>query len=38
MHIVIIGSGMAGIILAEELRKRSADTRITVLTRETHGY
>ena len=38
MHIVIIGSGMAGITLAEELRKRSAETRITVLTRETHGY
>lgn len=38
MHIVIIGSGMAGITLAEELRKRSTETRITVLTRETHGY
>ena len=38
MHIVIIGSGMAGINLAEELRKRSTETRITVLTRETHGY
>ena len=38
MHIVIIGSGMAGIILAEELRKLSPATRLTVLTQETHGY
>ena len=38
MHIVIIGSGMAGIILAEELRKLSPATRLTVLTHETHGY
>lgn len=38
MHIVIIGSGMAGILLAEELHKLSPDTRLTVLTRETHGY
>ena len=38
MHIVIIGSGMAGIILTEELRKLSPDTRLTVLTQETHGY
>ena len=38
MHIVIIGSGMAGIILAEELRKLSPDARLTVLTQETHGY
>jgi NAD(P)H-nitrite reductase large subunit len=38
MHIVIIGSGMAGIILAEELRKHSPEARLTVLTLETHGY
>lgn len=38
MHIVIIGSGMAGITLAEELRKLSPESRITVLTQETHGY
>ena len=38
MHTVIIGSGMAGITLAEELRKHAPDTRLTVLTHETHGY
>ena len=38
MHLVIIGSGMAGVILAEELRKLSPATRLTVLTQETHGY
>lgn len=38
MDIVIIGSGMAGITLAEELRKLSPAATLTVLTRETHGY
>jgi NAD(P)H-nitrite reductase large subunit len=38
MRIVIIGSGMAGIILAEELRKHASEARLTVLTLETHGY
>jgi NAD(P)H-nitrite reductase large subunit len=38
MRIVIIGSGMAGIILAEELRKHSPEARLTVLTLETNGY
>lgn len=38
MSIVIIGSGIAGISLAEELRKLSPDQRVCVLTRETHGY
>jgi NAD(P)H-nitrite reductase large subunit len=38
MHIVIIGSGMAGITLAEELRKLSPESRLTVLTQETHGF
>ena len=38
MHIVIIGSGMAGITLAEALRKQSPDGCLTVLTQETHGY
>jgi len=38
MHIVIVGSGMAGITLAEELRKLQPDFRVTVLTHETHGY
>lgn len=38
MPIVIIGSGMAGITLAEELRKLNPEARLTVLTQETHGY
>ncbi len=38
MRIVIIGSGMAGITLAEELHKLSPETELTVLTGETHGY
>jgi NAD(P)H-nitrite reductase large subunit len=38
MHIVIIGSGMAGILLAEELHKLSPDLCLSVLTRETQGY
>ncbi|SMF96481.1 nitric oxide reductase FlRd-NAD(+) reductase [Methylomagnum ishizawai] len=38
MHTLIIGSGMAGITFAEELKKHSPDSAITVLTQETHGY
>lgn len=38
MHTVIIGSGIAGITLAEELKKLQPDAQITVLTHETHGY
>jgi NAD(P)H-nitrite reductase large subunit len=38
MHIVIIGSGIAGITFAEEFRKLQPETRITVLTQENHGY
>lgn len=38
MHIVIIGSGMAGITFAEELKKLQPEARVTVLTHETHGY
>lgn len=38
MHIVIIGSGMAGITLAEEIHKYQSEYRISVLSRETHGY
>jgi len=38
MHIVIIGSGMAGITLAEELHKLSPKFPLTVLTQETHGF
>lgn len=38
MHTVIIGSGLAGITFAEELRKLRPEARITVLTHETHGF
>lgn len=38
MHTVIIGSGIAGITFAEELKKLQPDARITVLTHENHGY
>jgi NAD(P)H-nitrite reductase large subunit len=37
-HIVIIGSGIAGVSLAEEIRKLERETRITLLTRERRGY
>ncbi len=38
MHVIIVGSGLAGITLAETLHKLKPDTAITVVTRETHGY
>lgn len=38
MHTVIVGSGIAGITLAEELKKLQPAARTTVLTHETHGY
>lgn len=38
MSTVIIGSGIAGVTLADELRKLAPDQAVTVLTRETHGY
>ncbi len=38
MHTVIIGSGIAGMTLAETLLKLQPASRITVVTRETHGY
>lgn len=38
MEIVIVGSGIAGITLAEELRKLAPSFRVRVLTHETHGY
>ena len=38
MHIVIIGSGIAGITFAEKMRTLSPGTEITVLTKETDGY
>ncbi len=38
METLIIGSGLGGITLAEELRKLMPDRAIRVLTQETHGY
>ena len=38
MHIIIVGSGLAGITLAESLHKLKPEATVTVLTRETHGY
>ena len=38
MHIVIIGSGIAGISFAEKMRILNPDDDITVLTKETDGY
>jgi NAD(P)H-nitrite reductase large subunit len=38
MHIVIIGSGVAGVSFAEKYRTLSADDDITLVTREHDGY
>lgn len=38
MNIVIVGSGIAGVTLAEELRKTHPNATVTLLTHETHGY
>lgn len=38
MRIVVIGSGIAGVSFAEEMRKRAPETELTLLTRETGGY
>ena len=38
MHIVIIGSGIAGITFAEKMRTLNQSAKITVLTQETDGY
>lgn len=38
MNTLIVGSGIAGVTLAEELRKRVPDARVTLLTREHRGY
>ncbi len=38
MKIIIIGSGIAGITFAEKIRELSADTKITLLTKESDGY
>lgn len=38
MHVVIIGSGVAGVTFAEKYRALAADSEITLVTRETGGY
>lgn len=38
MHVIIIGSGVAGVSFAEKLRSYSADDEITLITRENDGY
>jgi NAD(P)H-nitrite reductase large subunit len=38
MHIIIIGSGIAGVSFAEKYRSHSADDEITLITREHEGY
>jgi NAD(P)H-nitrite reductase large subunit len=37
-HIVVVGSGIAGVTFAEELRKLEREIFITLLTREQFGY
>ena len=38
MHIIIIGSGVAGVSFAEKFRSYSKDAKITLLSRENDGY
>jgi NAD(P)H-nitrite reductase large subunit len=38
MHIVIIGSGVAGVSFAEKLRSYAEDTDITLISKENDGY
>jgi len=38
MHVIIIGSGIAGVSFAEKFRSHSADDKITLITRENDGY
>ncbi|MCI0653051.1 MAG: FAD-dependent oxidoreductase [Methylococcaceae bacterium] len=38
MHIVVIGSGIGGVTFSEEILKRRQDCKVTLVTRETHGY
>ncbi len=38
MHIIIIGSGVAGVSFAEKYRSYSADDEVTIITRENDGY
>jgi len=37
-HIAVVGSGIAGVTFAEEIRKLEPETRLTLLTGETFGY
>jgi len=37
-HIVVVGSGIGGVTLAEEIRRLEQDAYVTLLTRETSGY
>ena len=38
MHVIIIGSGVAGVSFAEKFRSHSLDDEITIITRENDGY
>jgi NAD(P)H-nitrite reductase large subunit len=38
MHIIVIGSGIAGVSFAEKYRLLSQDDEITLITRENDGY
>lgn len=38
MHIIVIGSGIAGVTFAEKYRALSAADKITILTKENYGY
>jgi len=38
MRVIVVGSGIAGVVFAEELHKRRPDWPITLLTREAGGY
>src|SRR5512137_1170971 len=38
MHVIIIGSGIAGVSFAEKFRSYSTEDEITLITRENDGY
>ena len=38
MKVVILGSGMAGVSLAEELRRQAPDAQVELVTRDTQGF
>ena len=38
MHTVVVGSGIGGVTFAQELLKRDAQAKVSLLTYETHGY